>query len=133
MVMAEPKKRTSAKKKTMARKRPPRPRAAPAPSIAELLAELTVESAVRRDLEQLGKRDADLAISALAANALQLAREMDSKTSATSKSMCARALNETLEKLRALAPPEEKPDAVDELLARRVHRIATREKRRTGS
>lgn len=124
--MAAAKKRGAVKKTAAARKtrtaRTPRPPALP--DLATMLAELTVETAVRRDLADLAKRDRDLATSALAANALQLAREMDSKNSATSKSMCARALNETMEKLRELAPPPADPDAVDELLERRAARLA---------
>lgn len=75
-----------------------------------------VEEAIQRDLDGLPK---DLQVSGQAALALALAREMDSDTSATSKSMCARALNETLEKLRARAPVVEEADQVDELRARR--------------
>jgi hypothetical protein len=47
---------------------------------------------------------------------------MDAKNSATSKSMCARALSETLEKLEALAPPEQLPDELDDLARRRAER-----------
>lgn len=127
--MAAAKKRaTTAKrgavKKTAAARKTRTARTPALPDLATVLAELTVETAVRRDLADLAKRDRDLATSALAANALQLAREMDSENSATSKSMCARALNETMEKLRELAPPPADPDAVDELLERRAARLA---------
>lgn len=131
--MAEPKKRAATKsraattKPRTAKKRKtatPKRRAATkvVPSLSSILTDLKVEDAVRNDLEKLADRDRELATSSLAANALQLAREMDSKSSATSKSMCARALNETMEKLLALAPVEQLPDMLDELTMRRQAR-----------
>lgn len=52
-----------------------------------------------------------------------MAVEMDdAKNSATSKSMCAARLNETMEALRAMCPPEQKHDALDEIAARRDKR-----------
>lgn len=57
---------------------------------------VTVTRAVLRELEELGEAE-----SALGASALALARELDAKTSATSKSMCAKELRETLAVLRA--------------------------------
>lgn len=86
--------------------------------------DLTAVAAVRRDLADIAKRDPRLAESGLAATALALASELDAKNSATSKSMCARALVEALEKLRALAPEEEAHDQLDSLAARRAARIA---------
>jgi hypothetical protein len=69
---------------------------------------VTVESAVERDIKFLGPKAAE---SALAATALALAREMDSpKNGGTSKSMIAKALNETMAELRALAPPKREDD-----------------------
>lgn len=64
--------------------------------------------------------------SPLAATALVLAGELDDpNNSATSKSMCARALTETLDKLRALAPDEKpKVSKLDELRQRRDQRSA---------
>jgi hypothetical protein len=79
-----------------------------------------------------------------AATALALARELDDvvaeeaceecehvqswttgHNSATSKSMCARALNETMDKLRALAPAQDdQEDEVDRARRRRVERLA---------
>lgn len=85
---------------------------------------MTVRASVQRDIDALAKRDAKIATSGLAALALSLAREMDAKNSATSKSMCARALSETLEKLEALAPPEETADALDELASKRAKRLS---------
>jgi hypothetical protein len=79
-----------------------------------------VEAAVERDLEALGSRAAE---SGLAATALALAREMDSpKNGGTSKSMIAKALNETMAELRALAPPKQEADGLDDLTKRREAR-----------
>lgn len=76
--------------------------------------------AVNADLKRM---PAELAKSALAATAKALAREIDgAKNSATSKSMCARALLDTLEELRALCPPADEVDALDDLAARRAVR-----------
>lgn len=85
---------------------------------------LTVESATQADLDEIAKRDPSLARSGLAASALALAREMDDDNSATSKSMCARALREALDRLRELAPAERKKDRLDELSTRREARLA---------
>jgi uncharacterized tellurite resistance protein B-like protein len=90
----------------------------PAPDAGE------VTQAVDRDLARLAKRSPEVADSALAASARALARELDSQTSATSKSMCARALLETLDRLRELAPAEHKVDRLDELATRRTARLA---------
>ena len=129
--MAAPKKRVATKsraattKPRAARKTAtPKRRVTKGPELSAILADLKVEAAVRSDLEKLAVRNRELATSSLAANALQLAREMDSKNSATSKSMCARALNETMEKLLALAPVEEPPDMLDDLEKRRAARRA---------
>lgn len=83
---------------------------------------MTVVAAVKRDIDALAKRDPKLATSGLAALALSLAKEMDAKNSATSKSMCARALAETLASLEELAPAAPMKDAVDEIAARRDKR-----------
>jgi hypothetical protein len=84
-----------------------------------------VVDAVRRDLESLARRDEALASGALAMSALALARSIDHlKTSATARSMCARALTETMEKLLALAPAEREEDGIDDLTARRAERRA---------
>jgi hypothetical protein len=89
--------------------------------------EMSAVAAVERDLEAIAKRDSDLARSALAASALALAREMDnSGNSATSKSMCAKALLDTLNRIRELAPPPEEKDQLDELSRRRARRLAGR-------
>ena len=84
-----------------------------------------VTDAVRRDLALLAKRDPVLAKGALAASALALAAEIDDAgNSATSKSMCARALMDTMTRLRELAPVDEASDRLDELSARRGRRKA---------
>lgn len=82
-----------------------------------------VERATKRDLEKLPE---ELAESSLGASALALARELDSGSSATSKSMCAKAHLEIMDRLRELAPPEETRDELDEISARRAARIAAR-------
>ena len=77
--------------------------------------------AVERDLAALG---GDLAFSGLALTAKALAREIDEPgNSATSKSMCAARLGETLDRLRELAPPVREANKVDELRARRDARV----------
>lgn len=81
---------------------------------------MSVVEAVRRDLDALGSGFAE---GALAATALALAARIDDPgTSSTSVSMCAKALTDTLEQLRALAPPREEADTVDEIAARRAAR-----------
>jgi hypothetical protein len=86
---------------------------------------MDVGDAVARDLDKLRQHAPELAESALAASALALAAEIDSAgNSATSKSMCARELRDTLDRLRELAPPEEEEDGLDELTARRTARLA---------
>ena len=68
---------------------------------------------------------ADYAQSGLAMMALALAREVDAPTnSATSKSMCASQLRETLDRLRELTPPTEEADELDDLARRRDARRA---------
>lgn len=77
-----------------------------------------VEAAVRRDLDGLAERDPELAQSGLAASAIALARMIDNpKNSATSRSMCARALREALDRLLELAPVPETNDRIDALHA----------------
>jgi len=84
-----------------------------------------VVAAVTRDLAAIRRRDPDLSQSALAASALVLAGELDDpENSATSKSMCARALTETMERLRDLLPPDTEADRLDDLSARRAERLA---------
>lgn len=81
---------------------------------------VSVVDAVNRDLAKLPKEWRD---STFAASALALATEMDSPSnSATSKSMCAKALKETMDRLWELAPPKKERDGLDDLAARRAKR-----------
>lgn len=83
--------------------------------------------AVERDLAVLGELDPKLPESALAASALALAYEIEHPyNSATSKSMCAKQLRETLDRLRELAPDVAGKDEVDDLSKRRAERLAGR-------
>ncbi len=84
----------------------------------------TVTSAVESELDAIRKTDVALANGAIAATALALAATLDDKDgAATAKATCARALTETMEKLRALAPAEQK-DGIDALTDRRARRRA---------
>ena len=83
-----------------------------------------VSEAVARDVAAMARVDKAIAESGHAATARALARELDHPwNSATSKSMCARALTETLDRLRELLPPEEEGDGLDDLAARRAARL----------
>ena len=97
----------------------------------------TVLEAVRRDLEQVAVSDRTLAESALAATALELARQLDAPTgcnhtdgvagvSPTAKSMCAGQLRDTLDRLRELMPKAAEKDGLDDLSKRRSARLARR-------
>lgn len=84
-----------------------------------------VAKAVERDLAIISRHAPELAQSALAASTLALAREIDEPTnSATSKSMCAKVLLETLDRLRGLIPTDQEADGLDDLAARRATRLA---------
>ena len=79
-----------------------------------------VEAAVTSELEAAGAVE-----SSLGAAALSLARELDAPgNSATSKSMCAKALVDVLKELRALAPPPEQEDEIERARKRRADRLA---------
>lgn len=87
--------------------------------------QVSVLSAVRRDLAVIRRTDAELAKSGLAAAALSIAATMDDpKTTASSKAQCARALRETLDRLRDLAPHDAPMDSLDDLARRRDARRA---------
>lgn len=87
---------------------------------------MSVVKAVKQDLAEIRRRDKDLANSAIAASALVLAAELDDPgNSATSKSLCARALREALDRLRELAPAKKESDDVDEVAKRRAKRRAS--------
>lgn len=82
-----------------------------------------VVTATEREIAEIRKRAPAVAASSQAATAVQLAIELENPhNSATSKSMIARVLNDTIERLRELAPAEEEADKVDELKARRAAR-----------
>lgn len=81
---------------------------------------MSVEAAVREDVAALGELPAGSR--AIVASALALARELDDTNSATSKSMCARALHEAMDRLLELAPPAKAADKLDDLTARRAKR-----------
>ena len=86
---------------------------------------LTVVAAVEDELKELGRRDPALARSSLAATALALARELDDEgNSATSRAMCARAMLNTFNRLRELAPEAPKESRLDDLSAKRTARLA---------
>jgi hypothetical protein len=86
-----------------------------------------VAAAVAKDLAEIRKHDADLADGALAASALALACEIDgSDNSATSKSMCARELRDTMDRLWQLMPEEENADGINDLEKQRERRRAKR-------
>ena len=83
-----------------------------------------VES-VEHDMAELRKRAPQIADSALAASALAMAMEVENPfNSATSKSMCAKALLDALDRLRELTPVEAESDELDDLARRRAARIA---------
>jgi hypothetical protein len=83
---------------------------------------VSVVAAVERDLAKL---PADLRDSALAATALVMAKQLDyERTSPTARSMCARVLLDTLDRLRELAPEDTKKDKLDDLAGRRAARLA---------
>lgn len=82
-------------------------------------------SVVDRLNRELAKLPPDLADSALAGSALVMAEALDNpKASFTAKSMCQNRMQEALDRLRELAPPEEKRDDLDDIAARRALRLA---------
>jgi hypothetical protein len=84
---------------------------------------VSVVAAVERELEPL---PSVLREGALAAAAVALAEILDDgHNSATSRSMVAKELRETLSCLRALAPPKREQDTVDEIAAAREKRRAS--------
>ena len=85
---------------------------------------MSVVVGVNYELERLKDLDPELVKGGLAASALSLAEEMDSPNSATSKSMCARALREALDRLWELAPPVVERDRVESLVERSRLKLA---------
>jgi hypothetical protein len=89
-----------------------------------------VIDAVLRDIASLAERDKELAGSGLAMSMLTMAYEMANPyNSATSKSMCAKALADAMRQLRELAPAKQGADAIDDISrareARRERSAAT--------
>lgn len=141
--MPAPKKRSS---KSVKKPAPAKPAAkkAPAKPREPRVPVLKVAAAVNRDLKEIAKDDAELARGGLAATALALGREIDSKdTPASAKAACAARLRELLAELRReaaqarlermrhqpqkteAADPEPKDRVVD-LRSRRHDRLAGR-------
>jgi hypothetical protein len=86
--------------------------------------DLTIEGAVKADLERIGKKDPRLARSPLAAMALELARQLDAGNSLTSKALGTKELRELLASLEVLAPAEKPKDGIDDLNERRAKKRA---------
>jgi len=81
--------------------------------------------AIENDLDEIRRRAPEVADSAIAASAIAMATEMENPyNSATSKSMCARVLIDSLDRLRELAPAPEGADRLDDLSSRRQARLA---------
>lgn len=80
-----------------------------------------VTRATTAELKELG---VDPATSAQAAAAVRLAKELDSSQTAKDSATSARELRQAMAVVRALAPPKERGDRVDELAARAAKRAA---------
>lgn len=77
-----------------------------------------VVASVERKIGALRALDPEIAEAPEAAAALAMAYEIQHPfNSATSKSMCVRAMSEAVERLRAMAPPEREQDDIDRLAA----------------
>ena len=87
---------------------------------------MSVVEAVERELERIKGLDERLSESPLAMMAVELARQLDGENSATSKSLCVKALKECLDALEARAPAERAKDGIDELKSRREEKPARR-------
>lgn len=86
-----------------------------------------VIDATERDIERIRKASPELADSALAAATLALAYAMEHPyTSATAKANCHARIQEAMDRLRELAPPEQKKDDLDDIAAARARRLASR-------
>lgn len=88
--------------------------------------DLSVTNAVKRDLAEMAKRAPQIASSGLAMTAVILGRQLDDDKSATSKSMCAKALVDVMDRLGELCPPVQKADRLDDLASRRKTRLEGR-------
>lgn len=81
-----------------------------------------VECAIKAELLTL---PSDLAGSALAASAVVMAQGLDNPAaSLTSKSMAQNRLQEAMDRLRELAPPDEKKGALHDIKSGRALRLA---------
>jgi hypothetical protein len=85
-----------------------------------------VAAATLMELAALG---VDPRLSTLGAMAMELARQMDSRNSATAKSMCAGRLQDAMDRLMELNPPAAEATPLDEINARREARLAAAEDR----
>lgn len=96
-----------------------------------------VIDAVEHEIAEIRKRAPKLADDQLAATAVALAYELEHPgNSATSKSMCARTLNETMDRLREMAPAKPEADGIDELTRKRDtrrERVAARSPKSASS
>ncbi|MBK3556291.1 hypothetical protein JHN55_07025 [Streptomyces sp. MBT56] len=80
-----------------------------------------VHKATKTELADLG---VDPKANASAATALRLASEVDSSTDAKATAAVSRELRQAMQTVRALAPPKERGDKIDQLAARRATRGA---------
>jgi hypothetical protein len=87
-----------------------------------VIGDLSVVGSVKANLERIAERDEGLATGPLAAIALELAAQLDGRNSATSKALCAKALQECLASLEVLAPAEKAKDGIDQLHERRARK-----------
>jgi hypothetical protein len=86
-----------------------------------------VETAVKADIARIATADPNLAASGLAEGALSVARSLDDPgISATSRSMCFKALMEGLDRLRELAPPMTEETELERRRRERGERRAAR-------
>lgn len=95
--------------------------------LSSALSPIHVIDATMAEITELAARAPNLGLdeSAMAASALALAYEIQNPfNSATSKSMCAHELRETMSKLRDLAPARDEDDGIDDLSTRRAARLA---------
>lgn len=75
-----------------------------------------ISASVDAFLRDLEKREQGLASCPEAANLRAAARTLDdSSISATSRSMLMKSFNDTVDRLRSLAPPDTAEDAIDKL------------------
>lgn len=122
---AAPVRKAAPAKKAAPRKRTSRSK--PAAPVLPPVGSGTVVDAVTADLRKIAVADPELARSALALSAVALAKELDNaENSATSKSMCAGRLLDTMDRLRELTPKAAEQDGLDDLKKARDARLAGR-------